>query len=318
MILNELIFASVATGFGATDNGMGVVSVLQLIKYFTTPGHQPRHGIVALLNNGEEDYLYGARAFGNSPLLPFIHTFLNLEGAGAGGRAILLRSTDEKVTSSYAKSPHPFGTVISSDSFGMGFIRSQTDYVIFNDVYGQRGLDVTFYKPRARYHTQDDDLRHTSRASLWHMLSAAVTTMQDLSSSSFVGDRADNDASKVPNGRGGTGVWFDLFGRSLVLFNLRGMFAWSLTLLIATPLILLLVSYLAQKKGKYYFFSNRVNIYEHGGSGSGDYEQVKIGGLKGIVRFPLAIVVSGVLVIGGAFLLRKVNPYIVHSSKWTV
>lgn len=297
---------------------MGVVSVLQLINFFTTPGNQPRHGVVALLNNGEEDFLYGARAFGNSPLLPFIHTFLNLEGAGAGGRALLLRSTDEKVTRAYAKSPHPFGTVISSDSFGMGFIRSQTDYIVLNDIYGQRGLDVTFFKPRSRYHTKDDDLKHTSRASLWHMLSSAVATMQDLSSTSFVGDRSDNDASKVPNGRGGTGVWFDLFGRSLVLFNLRGMFAWSLTLLIASPLILLLVSYLAQKKDKYYFFSNRVNIYEHGGSDSGDYEQVKIGGLKGIVRFPLAIVVSGLLVFGGAFLLRKVNPFIVHSSKWTV
>lgn len=297
---------------------MGVVSVLQLISHFTTPGHKPKHGIVALLNNGEEDYLYGARAFGNSPLLPFIHTFLNLEGAGAGGRALLLRSTDERVTRAYAQSLHPFGSVIAKDSFGAGFIRSQTDYIVFDDIYGQRGLDLTFFKPRSRYHTQDDDLRHTSRASLWHMLSAAVATMQHLSDTSFVGDRSDNDATKPPNGRGGTGVWFDLFGRSFVLFNLRGMFAWSLTLLIATPLILLLVSYLAQKKDKYYFFSNRVNTYEHGGADSSDYEQVKIGGLKGIVRFPLAIVVSGLLVVGGAFLLRKVNPFIIHSSKWTV
>lgn len=315
---HRLTLSSVPTGFGATDNGVGVVSVLQLIKYFTTPGHQPKHGIVALLNNGEEDFLYGARAFGNSPLLPFIHTFLNLEGAGAGGRALLLRSTDEQVTRAYAKSPHPFGTVITSDIFGMGFIRSQTDYVVLNDIYGQRGLDVTFFRPRANYHTQDDDLKHTSRASLWHMLSAAVATMRDLSSSSFVGDRPDRDASKVPNGRGSTGVWFDLFGRSFILLNLRSMFAWSLTLLIATPLILILLSYLAQKKGKYYFFSNKVNIYEHGGSDYGDYERIKTGGVKGIIRFPLAVVVSGALVFGGAFLLRKVNPFIVHSSKWTV
>lgn len=249
--------------------------------------------------------------------MPFVHTFLNLEGAGAGGRAILFRGTDQQVMSSYAKSPHPFSTVIASDAFGVGFIKSQTDFVVFNDVYGQRGLDLSFYRPRAQYHTLDDDLKHTSRASVWHMLSSAVVIMQDLTSKDFIGDRADGDASKVPNGRGSDGVWFDLFGSSLVLFNLRGMFAWSLTLLVATPLILMLLTYLAQKRGKYYFFRNSVSINEHHGPDE-DCERVKIGGLKGIVRFPLALVVTAALVFGGSFLLHKENPYIVHSSKYSV
>lgn len=297
---------------------MGVVTILQLIKHFTTRGNQPKHGIVALFNNGEEDFLYGARAFGNSPLQPFIHTFLNLEGAGAGGRAILFRGTDQQVMRAYSKAPHPFSSVIASDAFGMDFIKSQTDYVVFHDVYGQRGLDLSFFKPRARYHTQNDDRKHASPASLWHMLSSAVVTLGDLSSRQFVGDRADGNTRKVPNGQGSSGVWFDLFGSTLVLFNLRGMFAWSLTLLIATPLILMLLTYLAQKKGKYYFFSNKISIYEHPGPSSCDYKHVKIGGLKGMVRFPLALIVSGALVFGGAFLLRRVNPYIVHSSKYTV
>lgn len=297
---------------------MGVISVLQLIKYFTTSGHQPKHGIIALLNNGEEDFLYGSRAFGNSPLMPFVHTFLNLEGAGAGGRALLFRGSDQQVMSAYSKAPHPLSSVITTDAFGMGVIKSQTDYVVFDGVYGQRGLDMAFNKPRSRYHTPEDDIKHTSRASLWHMLSASVATMRDLSSRSFIGDRPDGDASKVPNGRGSDGVWFDLFGNSLVLFNLRGMFAWSLTLLIATPLILMLLTYVATKKGKYYFFRNRVDIYEHDGAIGGDYERVKVGGLRGIIRFPFAIAVSGALVFGAAFLLRKENPFIVHGNRYSV
>ncbi|KAJ0117149.1 hypothetical protein J7T55_003566 [Diaporthe amygdali] len=311
-------YDSVSTGFGATDDGIGVVTVLQLIKHFTTPGKQPKHGIVALLNNGEEDFLYGARAFGNSPLLPFVHTFLNLEGAGAGGRATLFRGTDKEVISAYAKSPDPFSTVISSDSFSLGAIKSQTDYVIFNGVYGQRGLDVAFYRPRARYHTKDDDARHASRASLWHMLSSSIATLQDLSDRTFSGEVSEDTSSVVPNGRGSKAVWFDLFGKGFVLFNLRAMFAWSLTLLIATPLILILLTYLLQKKGKYYFFSNRVTVYEQPNSDSEDSERVKIGGLRGIFRFPLAISVSGALLFGAAFLVRKFNPYIVHSSVYSV
>jgi len=50
---------SVSTGFGATDDGIGVITVLQLIRFFTTSGNEPKKGIVAMLNNGEEDFLNG-------------------------------------------------------------------------------------------------------------------------------------------------------------------------------------------------------------------------------------------------------------------
>ena len=85
-VLVNAHYDSVSTGFGDTDDGVGVITILQLIKHFTTDGKQPQRGIVALLNNGEEDYLNGARAFSQHPMSRFVHVFLNLEGAGAGGR----------------------------------------------------------------------------------------------------------------------------------------------------------------------------------------------------------------------------------------
>ncbi len=309
-------YDSVSTGFGATDDGVGVISVLQVIRYFTTPGNQPKHGIVALLNNGEEDFLYGARLFGKSPLLPYIHTFVNLEGAGAGGRALLFRSTDQEVTAAYAKTENPFGTVIGSDAFGLGFIRSETDFVVLDGIFGQRGLDIAFFKPRSRYHTGQDDVTHTSRAAVWHMLSAAITSTEHLSGDTgdtFVGKRPDESREKVDNGTPSDGVWFDLFGKGFVLFNLRGMFAWSLTILIATPLILLLVTYLLHKFDKYYFFTSNVRTYEQP-----DYEPVAVGGWKGFFRFPFAFTVAFALSLGAAFLLKKVNPLVINSSRYTV
>jgi hypothetical protein len=307
---------SVSTGYGATDDGMGVVSCLQLIQYFTRPENRPERGIVVMLNNGEEDYLYGARALGQHPLNPYIHTFLNLEGAGAGGRAILFRTTDREVTAAYAGSPDPFGTVIGSDAFGLGFIRSGTDYSVLYDVFGQRGLDLAFFKPRARYHTNQDDARHASRGSLWHMLSASIHTATQLSSdtgNTFIGPRADGAPGKVHNGSPSDGVWFDLFGKGFVLFGLRGMFAWSLTVLIATPLILMLLSYLLHKADKYYLFSSSVRPGDQP-----DDEPLPVGGWKGFFRFPFALVVAGSLTIGAAFLMRKVNPFIIYSSRYSV
>lgn len=182
-VLVSAHYDSVSTGFGTTDDGVGVVSILQLVSHFAH--NRPKRGIVALLNNGEENGLYGAynylryvhrdleqvglrslhcvgddlcpRAGSHTasllicfvlpvvqvadhyyrhPIAQLPHTFVNLEGAGAGGRAMLFRSTDAEITKAYSKSPNPFGNVVSSDGFKRGFIRSGTDYTIFADMGG--------------------------------------------------------------------------------------------------------------------------------------------------------------------------------------
>ncbi|KAF8863695.1 aminopeptidase-like protein [Acephala macrosclerotiorum] len=307
-------FDSVSTGYGATDDGMGVITALQLIKYFTTEGNTPKRGVVVLLNNGEEDGLYGARAFLSHPMASFVHAFLNLEGAGAGGRATLFRSTDTEVTRAYGKAKHPFGTVVSADGFALGFVRSETDYVVFR-AEGYRGLDVAFWEPRARYHTNEDDAKHASKASLWHMLSASVETMKDLTArtSEFVGDRGDNAVGKVKNGSGSDGVWFDLFGSAMAIFRLRTLFGWSLALLIASPLILTIISYLLVRSDKYYLFAGAIKP-EAGDSDAA----ISLKGWRGAFRFPIVFIVATAITFGAAFLLRKVNPMIVYSSQYAV
>ncbi|KAJ1329093.1 M28 family peptidase [Microdochium nivale] len=315
-VLINAHYDSVSTGFGATDDGMGCATVLSMVDYFSRSENQPQRGIVALLNNNEEDWLWGAQAFGYHPTMPFCHTFLNLEGAGAGGRATIFRTTDAQVTSAYKSVRHPFGTVISSDAFGLGVIRSGTDFSIFVDSYGLRGLDMAFYRPRARYHTNQDDAKHASRASLWHMMSNALDTMKALSGDTgetFIGERADGDTSKVDNGQGTTGVWFDIFGRAFAVFDLKSFFAWSLTLLIAGPLILLITTYIIARSDKYYFFSSRILAYE----GSVP-DPIQLGGRKGIIRFPFALIVSSALTVGAAYLLAKINPLVVYSNEYTV
>lgn len=272
---------------------------------------------MALLNNGEEDFLNGARAYTQHPISRFAYTFLNLEGAGAGGRATLFRSTDTEVTRAYAKTSNPFGTVVSADGFKSGMVRSQTDYVVLNGVLGLRGLDVAFWYPRARYHTDQDDVRHTSIDSLWHMLEASTKTMEALSSdtsSDFSGDRGDNAKGKVKNGSGSDGVWFDLFGKGFAVFELRTLFAWSLTILIVTPLVLFLVVFLLIRHDKFYFFAMNVSSGDEGD----EAKAVPLHGWRGLVRFPIAFVIASGLTIGSALLVRKNNPLIVYSSHYAV
>ncbi|KAM3070478.1 hypothetical protein ACMFMG_010301 [Clarireedia jacksonii] len=307
-------FDSVSTGFGATDDGVGVITTLQLIRYFTTPENRPNKGFVALFNNGEEDGLYGAKAFLSHPMAKFVHTFLNLEGAGAGGRATLFRSTDTEVTRAYGHAKHPFGTVVSSDAFSSGFIRSETDYVVFK-AEGYRGLDVAFWRPRSQYHTDQDDAKHTSIDSVWHMLSASIETVRTLTSdtsNTFVGPRGDDKIGKVNNGKGTAGVWFDIFGRVFAVFSLHTLFAWSLTLLIASPLMLFAISYIINRQDKFYYFTGSIKPKGH------ESEAISLGGWRGAFRFPLTLAISGAITLGCAFLINKFNPLIIYSSPYSV
>ena len=293
-VLVNAHYDSVSTGFGATDDGMGVVTCLQLIRYFTSPGRAPRKGLVVLFNNGEEDFLNGAVAYGQHPMARFTKTFLNLEGAGAGGRATLFRTSDTAVTRAYLNAEHPFGSVMSADGFEAGLIRSQTDYVVFEKL-GMRGLDVAFLEPRARYHTDRDDARHASLDSLWHMLESAVATTEGLVSAGV--------------GRQTRSVWFDLFGSTFVVFRLHTLFAVSVTLLIVAPLTLLFTSIALSRADKMYLFRSSVKLED---------EKVELRGLRGFFRFPFLFVIPTAVTMCLAYLLTKVNPYIIHSSEYAV
>ncbi|KAF2101504.1 hypothetical protein NA57DRAFT_33880 [Rhizodiscina lignyota] len=313
-VLVNAHYDSVSTGYGATDNGKGVISVTQLISHFTTPGNKPRRGIVFLLNNGEEDFLNGANAFMRHPISRYPHIFLNLEGAGAGGRAILFRSTDTEVTRFYKASRRPVGSALFGDGFNRGAIRSQTDYIVFNGRLGLRGLDVAYYEPRARYHTVEDSTKFDSVDSLWHMLSSSLSTVKAMTSDTgteFDGEARDD--GKVNSGKGSEGVYFDMFGRALAVFQLHTLFALSVTLLVVTPIVLIAIHIGLAKSGKWYLFARRKLVEI-----DGQEVQIDFLGWRGFFRYPVAFVVSSGAVVALAFLQTKVNPFIIYSSEYSV
>ena len=78
-------YDSVSTAPGATDNGMAVVTLLQMVQYLAVPERRPRRTAVFLFNNGEEDGLNGVHMFFEHPWANLTSSFVNLEGAAAGG-----------------------------------------------------------------------------------------------------------------------------------------------------------------------------------------------------------------------------------------
>ncbi|KAL8730488.1 MAG: hypothetical protein Q9181_004652 [Wetmoreana brouardii] len=313
-VLVNAHYDSVSTGYGATDDGVGIVSILQIIKHFTSEGHKPTRGIVALFNNGEEDFLNGAQAFSKHPMSKFPLTFLNLEGAGAGGRAAMFRSTDTEVTRAYQKSKHPFASVLSGDAFKRGVVKSETDYLVFTQKLGLRGLDVAFVEPRSEYHTDRDDSRRTGVDSIWHMLSASISTLEALSSGpSLSSPKKDSNDDNNSKDQGTEAVWFDLFGRTLAVFQLHTLFALSVALLVVAPLILIVISAMLHKGDKYYILSRKKQLQRIEGD-----ESIALHGWRGFFQYPILLVLASGTAIGLVFLVRKMNPYIVYSSPFSV
>ncbi|KAK6497140.1 hypothetical protein TWF506_004615 [Arthrobotrys conoides] len=301
-VLVNAHYDSVSTAPGATDDGVAVVTVLGLIDYFTQPNNTPRRDMYFLLNNGEEDYLNGAMAFTEHPLAKNCRIFLNLEGAGAGGRATLFRSTDAEVTKFFKRAKYPFGSSLSGDAFKRGFIRSQTDYIIFDGELGMRGLDLAFWQPRARYHTQWDSMAFTSINSLWHMFETSL--------SSLVGMAHDGSYTFVPgSGRKHTGVWFDMFGRGFAIFQISDTFIWSMCLLTITPFFIFGLFYLLASSDKLYLLASSPK------SNGPLPPKLELAGCKGFWRPFVAILFSTSAVVGTALLIAKVNPMIMYSSQ---
>ncbi|RPB12645.1 hypothetical protein P167DRAFT_522748 [Morchella conica CCBAS932] len=283
-------YDSVSTAPGATDDGVGIVSVLQIVKSFTRSeakgGKRLQRGLIALFNNGEEDGLHGAHAFAAHPLGRLPHMLLNLEGAGAGGRATLFRSNDSAVTRFYQKGKRPFGTAMSNDGWKLGLVRSDTDNSFFHRYLGMRGLDVAFYKPRSRYHNIDDDMKHTSKGSIWHMLGGSLYTLR-----AMVDDTSSEFDQNGGPGKGKPGVWFDLFGQKMVVFDLETLFIWTIVLIVIPSCVV------------------AGGIYVNRG---------KLPTIRGVSRFPVALVLASGLSMIAALLIHKVNPMIVYSSSDSV
>ncbi|KAF9463513.1 hypothetical protein BDZ94DRAFT_1321670 [Collybia nuda] len=222
-VLFSAHYDSVSTASGATDDGMGVVTLLQLVRYFAQ--HRRKRTAIFNINNGEEDWLNGAHAFMQHPWSNLTSTFLNLEGASSGGRPLLFRSTSRKPLAAFHVK-HPHANVLSADAFARGLIRSGTDYSVYTPQ--MQGLDLAFYTGRSRYHTKFDSIPHLEggRRALWAMMESA-----------WGAGLALLDAPE--GGSGGDAVYFDLFAAALIVFSQKAMWIFDIVFLAIVPVVVL-------------------------------------------------------------------------------
>ncbi|KAI5115976.1 hypothetical protein M0805_002625 [Coniferiporia weirii] len=276
-VLFSAHFDSVSTAPGATDDGMGVATLLALVEYFAE--NRPKRTVVFNINNGEEDGLYGAHAFLEHPWSKLTKDFINLEGAGAGGRPLLLRATSTRHVRAWRRVPHPHGLVMSADAFSRGLVRSATDYGVYAAA-GLGGLDFSFYRQRSKYHTREDAIPALGgKAALWSMMESTLLAGLALINDDDIGAE-----------RNSTPVYFDLFGEALAVATLKTFFSINIALLVTGPIVVASLIFAAHKTNKLYWPA------------------------KGWGRSLSSLVVGSGLTVGLGILYARVNPFIIYSS----
>ncbi|CAI8509641.1 unnamed protein product [Pichia kudriavzevii] len=255
-VLLSAHFDSVPTSFGTTDDGMGIASMLAVLKHLLQSGKQPKRTLVLNFNNNEEFGLLGAEAFMKHAWANEVEFFINLEGTGAGGLPVLFRGTDKSVIDWYSNVRTPFANSIFQEGFNSGFISSQTDYHVY-EKFGLRGLDIAFYLPRSFYHTYKDSIKYTSKGSLWAMASNVIDILDDVLYS-----------SKKYNEDLNYSVYFDILNIWFFNFSMVQNFTINVLLLVTVPILLSILQLIVNRRKTWFV------------------------GIRGWSRFPVALILS--------------------------
>jgi hypothetical protein len=159
-------YDSAAAGPGASDDGMGAASVLEIARALKlrTP---PRHPVIILIDDGEEVGLLGARVFTAShPWAKDVRAAVNLDNRGTSGPAYMFEtgSANAWAVKLYAAS---VSRSLTSSIFYTAYkeLPNDTDFTVFKAA-GYQGVNFAIIGDEPHYHTQLDNFANASPASL--------------------------------------------------------------------------------------------------------------------------------------------------------
>ncbi|KAF7252930.1 hypothetical protein EG68_11654 [Paragonimus skrjabini miyazakii] len=147
---------------GASDAFVSCAVMLELSRVLATGNISMHNDVIFLFNGAEESILPASHAFiTQHPWSKDVVAFLNLEGAGAGGRMLVFQSGPgasseillDAVSSSFER---PHADVFAEELFQSGIIPSDTDFRIFRDHGLIPGLDMAYVADGYCYHTPFD------------------------------------------------------------------------------------------------------------------------------------------------------------------
>jgi hypothetical protein len=199
-------YDSVPSGPGAADDGAGVATILEVLRALRA-GPPPRRTVIALIDDGEEKGLLGARAFvAEHPLAAEVSVVLNFEARGTAGQAGMFETSEGAgwlvdVFAGVVEEPAASSLIYAAYKR----LPNDTDLTVFKAA-GKQGMNFAFADRVWDYHTARDTAERLDPRSLQHMGDQALAVTRALIAADAL----------APAGR--DAVYFDLFSRALVTY----------------------------------------------------------------------------------------------------
>jgi hypothetical protein len=198
-------YDSTPTGPGASDDGIGVASMLETA--FLLNRQELKRPVTFLFDEGEEVGLIGARAFlERNPLADRVESLINLESRGVTGPAIMFETSRPNgipVAAFRRTATRPVANSATTDFYKL--IPNSTDVAVFDERKDWNILNFAVIGNETRYHSPGDTLAALNRDSVAHMGEQALALARSL-------------AVDGTPAAGGNRLYADIAGRFLVDF----------------------------------------------------------------------------------------------------
>ncbi|MBM4356585.1 MAG: M20/M25/M40 family metallo-hydrolase [Deltaproteobacteria bacterium] len=193
-------YDSVPTGPGASDDGAGVATLLEVARALLRGGGVERD-VVLLFDDGEEEGLLGADAFvREAPEFARVGVVVNVEARGTSGPSMMFEVKHARLGAIRAMAG-ALDRPVTSSLFGGIYERmpNDTDLTVFGRA-GLLGFNFAFIRDVVNYHRTTDDLAHLDPGSLQHHGDNTLAMVRTLAS------RRTSLEAAVDEPRA---VWFD-------------------------------------------------------------------------------------------------------------
>eukprot|EP01080_Neovahlkampfia_damariscottae_P010152 gene10152-2572_t len=200
-------YDAVFPSYGASDDGVGIVTNLEILRVLLTRDEPPKNPIIFIFVDGEEAKLLGSQAFKEHSWFKFVKLFLNTDSSGGPNSEIMFRLSPSSLIKLYSSVPYPHAS--SFGSFIVSFLPLGTDYIAYTE-NGLKGLDFAFYSYGYGYHTLLDRLDKISFGGIQH-LGENQLAISDYIESNNILDHQEFDQTQW--------VFFDFIGKYLVYYS---------------------------------------------------------------------------------------------------
>lgn len=189
-------YDSVPAGPGASDDGTGVATLLEIAR--AVRGEAFHNPLLIVFSEGEEGGLLGAEAFAADPQTARVASVVNIDNRGTHGASLLYEtsSNDRLIIQRVIHAlPHPVTSSLFSTIYDL--MPHDSDFTVFKRA-GKSGVNFAAIGDQWTYHTPHDNLARVSLRTLQHHGDNALASIRALSS----GD--------LHHGSDQNAVWFDV------------------------------------------------------------------------------------------------------------